>query len=239
MSTEDPGWGGYTPLPGEQTQPQPTRPGGSAGPGGAGRGGGRRVLIGGGLAALLVIAVVVIVVVTLGSGSSPSPTTSSTAAPSTPSPISPSGGTGALALGSGISITPAQGWTSERQDANSLRLTSPDGNETMFVTLGPAHTADVTTALQSDIATDRQNPNYSSPKLSGSVQTTNITGHFNRVASVLFTATDSAGNPVIGEYVEALNNQSQNSVFALVHGPNRSELQQNSSAVTSMLNTLG
>ncbi len=83
MSTEDPGWGGYTPLPGDRTQqqpptPSPTGPGGrgSTGPGG---GGGKKVdprlLIGGGVAAALaVIAVVLIVVVS--SGSSSPPTTS-------------------------------------------------------------------------------------------------------------------------------------------------------------------
>ncbi len=94
MSTEDPGWGGYTPLPDDRTQQQPPTsspsPPPSPSPTGPGSRGSRKVdprlLIGGGVAAGLAIIAVVLVIV-LSSGSS-SPPTTSTVAPTTVSPAS-------------------------------------------------------------------------------------------------------------------------------------------------------
>lgn len=89
MSTEDPGWGGYTPLPDNRTQQQPTYfPSPPTGPGGEGKKKfDPRILIGGGVgAALAVIAVVVILVAS--SGSSSPPTTSTVAQDSTVAPAS-------------------------------------------------------------------------------------------------------------------------------------------------------
>ncbi|MDQ2727160.1 MAG: hypothetical protein M3Y91_04665 [Actinomycetota bacterium] len=101
MSTDDPGWGGYTPRPDEQTRRQNAAPP-PIGPSGPGRKGiDPRILVGGGVIAVIaVIAVILILVTSSGSNSTTTTTAvaqttiapaSSVAPSSTPTPTTASG----------------------------------------------------------------------------------------------------------------------------------------------------
>lgn len=231
MSLQDP-W--YPTLPPPPPPPPPERPN-------------RRPLFFGiGGAVVLVIAVVVVVVVATQSSkpatSSPPTTTTvspSTVASSSTSSTSTSAPAGALDLGNGISVTPASGWTSHRGGPTAVDLYSPDNNETLFLTAGPAHTSNPTQALQADIATSAHDPNYSNAQLQGTIGTAPASGNFDQVAVVAFTATATNGGPVVGRYLEAINTQSQNSVFANGYAPSQSELDHYDADVTKMLDSLG
>jgi hypothetical protein len=102
-------------------------------------------------------------------------------------------------------------------------LASPDGNAFLFVTAGPATSNSVTADLRSDITNNASNPNYSNAQLQGGPTTTGASGNFDQVATVTYTATGTEqfdnGAPVYGLYLEALNSDTQNSVFGDFHSP--------------------
>ena len=195
--------------------------------------------------AVLAVIIVVVVVVAVTQSSSHHTTTTTTTATSptstgttTPTSAAPAAG-GALDLGSGISVTPAAGWTSKRGGPTAVDLYSPDNNVTLFLTAGPAHTSDATQALQTDIATAAHDPNYTNPQIQGTIGTAPASGNFDKVAVVSFTADATGGGPVVGRYLEAINTGTQNSVFAQDYGPSQSELNQYDADVTKMLDSLG
>jgi hypothetical protein len=193
--------------------------------------------------AVLAVIVIVVVVVAVTQSSSHHTTTSTTAASptsgATTSTSAPAAAAGSLDLGSGISVTPASGWTSKRGGPTAVDLYSPDNNVTLFLTAGPAHTSDATQALQTDITTAAQDPNYTNPQLQGTIGTAPASGKFDKVAVVNFTANATGGGPVVGRYLEAINTQTQNSVFAQDYGPSQSELNRYDADVTQMLDSLG
>ncbi len=56
-----------------------------------------------------------------------------------------------IAIGQGISITPAPGWTLADHDTDSVLLRNADSSAQMYVTLKPAGGTDVVAVLQADI----------------------------------------------------------------------------------------
>ena len=131
-----------------------------------------------------------------------------------------------------------------RTGPTAIDFYSPDNSETFFVTAGPAGSSNVTQALQSDIATAAHDPNYSDQRLQGTIQTGPTTGNFNRLAFVNFSATETAaggtaGDPLVGKYLEGLNSVSQNSFFVQNYAPTEADLTRYSTAVIGMVNSLG
>ena len=124
-----------------------------------------------------------------------------------------------IAIGQGISITLAPGWTLGDHGPNSVTLFNADSSAQMQVTVKPASGTDVVAVLQADIN------QLTGPSSAGLSNVTNLSGpetktlqsaNFQQQASIDYTGTVSTQQgtiPVLGVFDELLNTSNHQSAF--------------------------
>jgi hypothetical protein len=121
-------------------------------------------------------------------------------------------------LGSGISVTPAPGWTMDTQKPNAVLLFNADSTASFLVAVGAANEGDVVAQLQDDTNLLTTGPDAA---LTNAQLTTVTTNHlqskaFQQEASMGYTATVSSQqgtSTVSGVFVELLNTATGESAF--------------------------
>jgi hypothetical protein len=143
------------------------------------------------------------------------------AAPAGAAPMSPSSGSPPIALGPGISLTPADGWTINQETDNYVELDNADGTARLEVTVGTGQFSGPAPELDSDIQQYLQNYGYANVELAPPESAPVNSRIFQQVVTRGFTADDSTPSGTAhrkGMFTELMNNWTRMAAFAAFQG---------------------